>query len=152
MLCCYMLRCYMLICYMLCCYMLCCYMLCCYMLCCYICCVVICCVAICCVVICCVVICCVVICCVLHNVDIQQTGEFDWDKQIQGIVLGSFFWGYLTMQLPGGLLSQKFGPRRVMGVCMIVASLSTLLVSVSARTSPYLLISLRVLTGMGEVL
>jgi hypothetical protein len=32
-------------------------------------------------------------------------GEFDWSPADQGLILGSFFWGYLLTQIPGGLLA-----------------------------------------------
>lgn len=80
-----------------------------------------------------------------------QDGEFVWSKQTQGFVLGAFFWGYLITQIPGGLLAQKFGGKRVLGYCLVVASIATLLCSVGARVSPYLLIFLRIIIGLGQV-
>ena len=35
-----------------------------------------------------------------YNLSIQN-GEFDWDGVTQGLILGSFFWGYIWTQLPG---------------------------------------------------
>ena len=31
-----------------------------------------------------------------------QVADFDWDSKIQGLILGSFFYGYIITQLPGG--------------------------------------------------
>ena len=36
----------------------------------------------------------------------SQEGEFVWNKETQGIILGAFFWGYLVTQIPGGWLAQ----------------------------------------------
>lgn len=80
-----------------------------------------------------------------------QDGEFVWSKQTQGFVLGAFFWGYLITQIPGGLLAQKYGGKRVLGYCLLVASIATLLCAVGARVSPYLLIFLRIIIGLGQV-
>ena len=33
----------------------------------------------------------------------------------RGLILSSFFWGYLWLQLPGGLLADRFGGKRVLG-------------------------------------
>ena len=33
----------------------------------------------------------------------------------RGLILSSFFWGYLWFQLPGGLLADRFGGKRVLG-------------------------------------
>ncbi|KAH9629169.1 hypothetical protein HF086_014839 [Spodoptera exigua] len=35
--------------------------------------------------------------------------EFDWSSQTKGLVLSSFFYGYLITQLPGGWLAAKIG-------------------------------------------
>ena len=34
-----------------------------------------------------------------------------WEKSIQGHILGSFFYGYLISQIPGGLLAERFGAK-----------------------------------------
>lgn len=77
-------------------------------------------------------------------------GEFDWDKETQGILLGGFFWGYIVTQIPGGLLSQRFGGKRVFGYFMLLAAIATLFSSLSARVSPYLLLFMRIINGVGQ--
>jgi MFS transporter, ACS family, D-galactonate transporter len=39
--------------------------------------------------------------------------EFDISPAIQGLLLSSFFWSYCLMQIPGGLLADRFLPRAV---------------------------------------
>lgn len=39
--------------------------------------------------------------------------DFDIDHTTQGLILGAFFWTYSAMQIPGGWLADKFGPRKV---------------------------------------
>lgn len=41
--------------------------------------------------------------------------EFDLSPELQGWLLGSFFWTYLIFQIPGGWLLDRFGPRRIVG-------------------------------------
>lgn len=55
------------------------------------------------------------------------------------------------MQIPSGVLSERFGPRRMIFAGMLLVSVLTILTPVLARGSPYLLIVTRVLIGMGEV-
>lgn len=39
--------------------------------------------------------------------------EFELSHTMQGLILSSFFWTYALMQIPGGLLADRFGPRKV---------------------------------------
>ncbi len=39
--------------------------------------------------------------------------EFDIGPALQGVLLSSFFWTYAAMQIPGGMLADRFGPRAV---------------------------------------
>ena len=36
---------------------------------------------------------------------------YDWTSEQQGLVLGSFFYGYITTQLAGGYLADRFGAK-----------------------------------------
>ncbi|CAG9833054.1 unnamed protein product [Diabrotica balteata] len=77
-------------------------------------------------------------------------GEFDWDEKTQSIVLGSFFYGYVLTQVPGGRLAEIFGSKRVYGIGVLVTSIFTLLTPIAARMNFTLFIIVRVLEGMGE--
>ncbi|MBL0425561.1 MFS transporter [Ramlibacter alkalitolerans] len=39
--------------------------------------------------------------------------EFDIGPAVQGLLLSSFFWTYAFMQIPGGMLADRYGPRSV---------------------------------------
>lgn len=39
--------------------------------------------------------------------------EFDLSPSMQGLLLSSFFWTYAFMQIPGGMLADRYGPRKV---------------------------------------
>lgn len=39
--------------------------------------------------------------------------EFDLSSAMQGVILSSFFWAYALLQIPGGWMIDRFGPRRV---------------------------------------
>ncbi|KAG8238003.1 hypothetical protein J437_LFUL017792 [Ladona fulva] len=41
-----------------------------------------------------------------YNDSSYYAGEFDWSEKTQGIVLGSFFYGYVTTQIPGGRMAE----------------------------------------------
>lgn len=39
--------------------------------------------------------------------------EFDLSPTSQGLILSSFFWAYALLQIPGGWLIDKYGPRKI---------------------------------------
>lgn len=45
--------------------------------------------------------------------------EFDLQPGMQGVVLSAFFWTYAVLQIPGGWLIDRFGPRRLITVATI---------------------------------
>ncbi|KAF8789845.1 putative inorganic phosphate cotransporter like protein [Argiope bruennichi] len=48
--------------------------------------------------------------------------QYNWDSKAQGIILGSFFYGYILTQLPGGILSERFGGKWLYGGgCLVTA-------------------------------
>ncbi|XP_022916483.2 putative inorganic phosphate cotransporter [Onthophagus taurus] len=79
-----------------------------------------------------------------------RDGEFAWDEATQGIVLGSFFYGYVITQIPGGRLAELFGGKLVFGIGVLMTALFTLLTPIAARINFPLFIIVRVLEGMGE--
>ncbi|KAJ8303700.1 hypothetical protein KUTeg_018751 [Tegillarca granosa] len=80
----------------------------------------------------------------------DDSGDFEWDKPLRGLILGAFFWGYTAMQIPSGWLSERFGPRIIISVGMFTVAILTILTPLFARGSPYLLLVARVLIGVGE--
>lgn len=77
-----------------------------------------------------------------------EDGDLVWDKTIQGLILGSFFWGYLVTQIPGGWVATKFGGKRVYGWSMMVATLLTFITPIAAQTSYIFLIVIRIILGV----
>ncbi|XP_043470642.1 putative inorganic phosphate cotransporter [Leptopilina heterotoma] len=57
---------------------------------------------------------------------------FEWSEDNKNVVLSSFFWGYIWTQIPGGLIAQRWGAKRIYGTCMGVCALVTLLVPFAA--------------------
>ncbi|OCO98862.1 MULTISPECIES: MFS transporter [unclassified Ensifer] len=45
--------------------------------------------------------------------------EFDLDPATQGLILSSFFWTYAFMQVPGGMLADRFKPRAVIAAATV---------------------------------
>ncbi|KAL8591613.1 hypothetical protein ACOMHN_030499 [Nucella lapillus] len=84
------------------------------------------------------------------SLDDSEDGEFTWSKKTQGLILGSFFWGYMTTQIPGGWLGGRFGGKHVYGLFMLACSVVTLLMPLAARLDYRFLMVLRFLAGVGQ--
>ncbi|XP_070534945.1 vesicular glutamate transporter 1-like [Ptychodera flava] len=84
------------------------------------------------------------------NETVTEPADFDWDYQLQGIVLGSFFYGYIVTQIPGGWLANKFGGKIVFGSGILATALLTLLTPIATMWSVYLLIAIRIFEGLFE--
>lgn len=78
-------------------------------------------------------------------------GEFYWDERVQGIVLASFFWGYVITQLPGGRLADIFGTKWILFSGILFASVFTIVSPIAARMSYILFVVCRVFEGLFEV-
>jgi ACS family sodium-dependent inorganic phosphate cotransporter len=76
--------------------------------------------------------------------------ELGWSPSEKGLVLSSFFAGYLLLMFPAGLLARRYGGHRVLGVAVVAWSLFTLLTPLAAAHSFAALIVARVALGLGE--
>ncbi|XP_033640468.1 sialin-like [Asterias rubens] len=79
-----------------------------------------------------------------------KNGEFNWDESTQGQILGSFFYGYVFTQIPGGLLADRYGAKLIFGLGVLCTAVLTLATPFAARAGYQYLIALRVLEGVGE--
>jgi len=76
--------------------------------------------------------------------------QFGWTDTQRGVILSSFFVGYLVTQVMGGSLAARLGGKAVLGFGVLWWSLFTLLTPLSAMTSFPVLIAARILMGLGE--
>ncbi|HVA94798.1 MAG TPA: MFS transporter [Candidatus Dormibacteraeota bacterium] len=74
--------------------------------------------------------------------------EFHLSPTVMGVVLSAFFIGYGTMQIPGGIIADKFGPRKT--ITMGIASWSIFSLLTGTASSLTSLIWIRILFGLGE--
>lgn len=68
---------------------------------------------------------------------------FDWSETLQGIILGSFYAGYIISHLPGGLLSERYGGKYTLGIGILSTAVFTILTPLvvsKCNVNPVLLI------------
>ncbi|XP_011506276.1 PREDICTED: sialin-like [Ceratosolen solmsi marchali] len=76
---------------------------------------------------------------------------YEWDEYTQGIILSSFYWGYVVTQLPGALIAEKFGGKHTLGFGILSTAVLTFAIPVAVEWGgSTVLIILRVLMGFGE--
>ena len=81
---------------------------------------------------------------------IPMAKQFGWSDTERGLVLSSFFAGYMVTQVLGGWLAQKWGGKAVLGFGVLWWSAFTILTPLSAMTSFPVLIATRIAMGLGE--
>lgn len=81
---------------------------------------------------------------------IPMAEEFQWDQTTRGIVLSSFFYGYLATQVLGGWLADRYGGKVILGFGVLWWSIFTLLTPPAAAVSLTVLFIARVGMGLGE--
>ncbi|CAB0031489.1 unnamed protein product [Trichogramma brassicae] len=75
----------------------------------------------------------------------------DWSLSIHRLVQSSFYWGYVTMQLPSGYLANTFSAAKLLGAGMLACSSLNLLMPIVADEYGYeAVLALRVLMGVAQ--
>jgi MFS family permease len=77
--------------------------------------------------------------------------KFDWNERTKGLILGSFYIGYILTQLPGGMLAGKYGGKQLLGWSMLFCAFATVITPFAARTSVILLIFVLGFAGLCQV-
>lgn len=89
--------------------------------------------------------------CLRHVYMWLQDADFDWSEELQGVILSSFYYGYVLSHFPGGWLAERCGGKHTLGLGVLSTALTTLLTPLAAHQGPGYLIALRVIMGLGEV-
>lgn len=76
--------------------------------------------------------------------------QLGWSQTEKGLVLSSFFVGYLLFMLASGWLATRYGGKRVLGIAVFAWSVFTLLTPPAAALSLTALIAVRIAMGIGE--
>ena len=81
---------------------------------------------------------------------IPMQNQFGWSESQVGLILGSFYAGYMISMTLGGYLADKYGGKKVLGYGLLLWSFFTVITPAFAYSGLWLLILIRVLMGLGE--
>lgn len=81
----------------------------------------------------------------------QNVAEFNWDNAQQGLIHGSFYWGYVLSMVPGGMLADNYGAKLIYGGSNFICSLTGFLIPMMARLHLNALLAVRFFQGFAAV-
>jgi MFS transporter, ACS family, solute carrier family 17 (sodium-dependent inorganic phosphate cotransporter), other len=74
--------------------------------------------------------------------------QYNWSKKDQGLLLAAYFYGYIFPNLLGGVLSQKFGGRKVIFITLFASGVITGLSPLAAHDNFIYTFAVRLLLGI----
>ena len=81
---------------------------------------------------------------------IPMQDQFGWSEIQKGFILSSFYIGYMITMIVGGYIADKYGGKKVLGYCLIIWSIFTIITPFFAYLGIWWLLFIRVLMGLGE--
>ncbi|KAG2459939.1 VGLU3 protein, partial [Polypterus senegalus] len=87
----------------------------------------------------------------INGTEVMRPAQFNWDPETVGLIHGSFFWGYIVTQIPGGFISNKLAANRVFGAAIFLTSMLNMLIPSAARVHYGCVMLVRILQGLVEV-
>ncbi|GFU18290.1 inorganic phosphate cotransporter, partial [Nephila pilipes] len=90
----------------------------------------------------------------IHTSDMEFTethdGKFLWTPKLQGVIIGSFYYGYSISQVPGARLAEIYSGKWIFGMGTGLSALLSLLIPVAAYWHTAALIIIRALQGLAQ--
>ena len=81
---------------------------------------------------------------------IAMQAEYGWSETTKGLVLSSFFIGYMLFMVPSGWLANRVGGKLVLGAAVLWWSIFTFVTPAAAGFGLALLLAARIAMGAGE--
>lgn len=81
---------------------------------------------------------------------IAMQAQLGWSETQKGLVLSSFFIGYIVLMVASGTLANRYGGKIVLGVAVVWWSLFTALTPPAALVTLPALVAARIALGLGE--
>ena len=73
---------------------------------------------------------------------------FDWDQELQGHIISSFYYGYMAFQVFGGRFAEAFGAKWLCALALLIPGIINLLTPVISHWGSGYLIASRIILGM----
>jgi len=80
---------------------------------------------------------------------IPMAAHLGWNSAVVGSVHSAFFLGFLAMQIPGGILSEFLGGRKILPIGVLLWSVATIAAPFSTEFLSFFLVT-RFVVGLGE--
>ncbi|XP_043521966.1 putative inorganic phosphate cotransporter [Frieseomelitta varia] len=80
---------------------------------------------------------------------VTEDGPFVWNEPLQGLILSSYFWGYMVSLIPGGRMADLLSAKWVMNGSVLLNLVASILSPVAANMHYSLFILMRVIQGIG---
>ncbi|XP_004925371.1 putative inorganic phosphate cotransporter [Bombyx mori] len=76
---------------------------------------------------------------------------FDWDRSTQDTILSSFFWGYVLLQVPAGMLAGRFGGKFLIFAAMACTGVVNLVMPLAAVKGDWIAVcACRIVMGLTQ--
>lgn len=76
--------------------------------------------------------------------------QYDWNEATRGLVLSSFFWGYIVTQVPAGQLAEKYGAKILLLISLTLCTIFTLITPVAAGWGWEFMCAARIVQGLAQ--
>lgn len=75
--------------------------------------------------------------------------DFQWNEQMQSLLLSSFFWGYIVTQIPAGQIAEKKGPKFILLISTTISGIIALITPICTSLGGWkVMCALRVISGL----
>jgi MFS family permease len=78
----------------------------------------------------------------------QKGDHFSWSSEMQGIILGCYYWSFILVLVPFGYICDRYGGASLLNASILLSGILYILIPIAAETSVWLLILIRTLLGM----
>ncbi|XP_072948855.1 putative inorganic phosphate cotransporter [Epargyreus clarus] len=88
---------------------------------------------------------------IVDMTDTTRDKYFDWSYSVQSMILSSFFWGYVILQIPGGIMARRVGGKVLITISVGVNALLSLVMPVGAAIGGWKFVcGCRILQGLTQ--